>query len=401
MLPIDDEIEYLVGAVDTFAGWRPLRPYDDLVCEWLSNLSNLLMSDAEAKQYPDVISFAYWCRRANIERLKEQFTNDELRLGVGMAFHITPSNVPINFAFSYVLSLLAGNANIVRVPSKPFAQTDIVCRAMSRLFLDAEYDTIAAMTLFVRYDQNPSITGAFSSGCNARIVWGGDEAINSIRELPIPERSVEIAFADRYSFCIMSPKAVLDADEPEIKRLAESFYNDTYLMDQNACSSPHLVVWLSGEKEVAEAKEKFWSQVHEVTASKYELQPVNAVDKYMMLCDNAIELDNISNVKRHGNYVYRITIDSVPENLDSLRGKFGYFYEFATNDIKSLVHAVNTRYQTLTYFGADKDALAGFVIENGLMGIDRIVPVGRALDMDVKWDGYDIVRTLSRIIDVK
>jgi len=36
-----------------------------------------------------------------------------------------------------------------------------------------------------------------------------------------------------------------------------------------------------------------------------------------------------------------------------------------------------------------------------LSGIDRIVPVGKALDMDVTWDGYDIVRSLSRVIDVK
>jgi 3-hydroxyacyl-[acyl-carrier-protein] dehydratase len=30
-----------------------------------------------------------------------------------------------------------------------------------------------------------------------------------------------------------------------------------------------------------------------------------------------------------------------------------------------------------------------------------IVPVGRALDIDVIWDGFDIEKNLSRIIDVK
>ena len=42
-----------------------------------------------------------------------------------------------------------------------------------------------------------------------------------------------------------------------------------------------------------------------------------------------------------------------------------------------------------------------FVFKNRLSGIDRIVPVGEALDIGVIWDGYDIVRSLSRIIDVK
>ena len=401
MLPTDIEIEYLVGKGDRSANWRPLKPYDELVCEWLSKLSNELISDAQAKQYADVISFAYWCRKANIERLKDQFIDDDIRLGVGMVFHVTPSNVPINFAFSYVLSLLAGNANIVRVPSRAFAQTDIVCKAINKLLGDVKYKRIAEMTVFVKYDQNESITGALSSECNARIIWGGDEAINSIRKLPIPERSIEIAFADSYSLCVMDPNAIVAADDTEIKRLAESFYNDTYLMDQNACSSPHLIVWLNTSKKAADAKQRFWGAVYEVTASKYELHPVNAVDKYMMLCQNAIELNNIASVERHGNYVYRIAVDTLPDDMDRLRGRFGYFYEYETDDIHSLAHIVNTRYQTLTYFGVDRAELVGFVVENGLTGIDRIVPVGKALDMDVIWDGYDIVRTLSRIIDVK
>ena len=125
------------------------------------------------------------------------------------------------------------------------------------------------------------------------------------------------------------------------------------------------------------------------------------MDKYTLLCQNAIELNNISSVKKHGNYVHRIGLDNVFENTDSLRGKFGYFYEYDTDDINSIVHIINTKYQTLTYFGVEKSELLGFVVKNRLSGIDRIVPVGQALDIDVIWDGYDLVRSLSRIIDVR
>ena len=71
------------------------------------------------------------------------------RLGLGLVFHITPSNVPIVFAFSYVLSLLAGNANIVRVPTKRFPQVDVVSGAVRRLCADKRYEAIANMTAFV------------------------------------------------------------------------------------------------------------------------------------------------------------------------------------------------------------------------------------------------------------
>ena len=36
--------------------------------------------------------------------------------------------------------------------------------------------------------------------------------------------------------------------------------------------------------------------------------------------------------------------------------------------------------------------MKNFIIENSLQGIDRVVPIGKALDMDVFWDGIDVAR---------
>lgn len=392
-----DNVTYLVG--DKTVSTRPFAPYEVLLCEFLNNLSSELRSCKEAAEYPDIMAFAFWCRKANIAKLKSDFKDRKARLGLGLVFHITPSNVPVNFAFSFAFGLLSGNANIVRVPSRRFKQIDIICSCLNRLFDYDEYSEIKAMTAFVRYEQNDEITGIFSANCNARIIWGGDETIRNIRKLPIPERGVEIAFSDRYSFCVIDAPSVIKLEEAGLSRLAESFYNDTYLMDQNACSSPHLIVWQGEEKEAA--KERFWTAVNRTVAERYRLGVVNAVDKYTLLCHNAIELNNISCFKKHSNHLYRIAIDRLSDNMDALRGKYGYFYEYDTDDINSIAHIINTKYQTLTYFGVDKSQLHDFVVKNRLSGIDRIVPIGRALDIGVIWDGYDIVGSLSRIIDVK
>ena len=393
----NDDVTYLVG--DKTVSTRALVPYDALLCEFLDNLSSELRSCKEAAAYPDIMTFAFWLRKANIAKLKRNFGDGKARLGLGLVFHITPSNVPINFAFSFVFGLLSGNANIVRVPSKPFLQIGIICDCLNRLFDYDKYREIKAATAFIRYEQNDEITAVFSASCNARIIWGGDATIRNIRKLPIPERGVEIAFSDRYSFCVIDAPSVIKLDEAELKRLAESFYNDTYLMDQNACSSPHLIVWQGEEKKAA--KERFWTAVSRTVAQKYRLAAVNAVDKYTLLCHNAIELDNINCFNKHSNFVYRLAIDRLPDNMDALRGKYGYFYEYDTDDINSIAHIINNKYQTLTYFGVDKLELLDFVVKNRLSGIDRIVPVGQALDIGVIWDGYDIVRSLSRIIDLK
>ena len=393
----DDNVTCLAGVRNVST--RPFEPYDELLCKFLNDLSVELHSRDDSSAYPDVIAFAFWCRKANIAKLKTDFKNGETRLGLGVVLHITPSNVPVNFAFSFVFGLLSGNANIVRVPSKPFPQIGIICAAIDQLFAAKKYKEIKAMTAFVRYEQNDEITGMFSANCNARMIWGGDVTIKNIRKLAVPERCVDIAFSDRYSLCVIDASSVIKLDEAELVRLSERFYNDTYLMDQNACSSPHLIVWQGDEKEAA--KERFWTAVYNTVSEKYQLADVNAVNKYIMLCQDAIELKNISSFEKHGNYVYRITLDKVVDSMDSLRGKFGYFYEYDTDDINSIANIVNTKYQTLSYFGIDKSKLLDFVVKNRLLGIDRIVPVGKTLDMDIIWDGYDIVRSLSRNIEVK
>jgi len=400
MFPVGNRIDYLVGSPSNFNKWV-FVPYDPLVCSFLNSLSSELLQNSVAKNYPDVISFGFWCRKANIGKLKEEFSEKWLRLGRGLVFHISPSNVPVNFAFSFAFSILAGNSNIVRVPSKDYPQTGIICEAINRVLSDEKFASIAKMTVFVRYEKDDEITRTFSGICNARILWGGTEAIQDIRRLSVPERAIEITFADRYSFCAINAESLLQCSDKKLSRLADGFYNDTYLMDQNACSSAHLVVWLGDGRTLSKAKSRFWESVYAKAADKYFLGPVSAVNKLTTLYENAIDLQGISAVSRYDNVLYVVELNHLPNNMEDIRGSCGYFYEYSAKSLDDIAHIINDKYQTLTYYGIDKGSLAAFVLNNKLTGIDRIVPIGSALDISVVWDGYDLVRALSRICDVK
>ena len=125
------------------------------------------------------------------------------------------------------------------------------------------------------------------------------------------------------------------------------------------------------------------------------------VDKYVQLCIDAIKLaDNVVDFCKFENYIYRIQLSSLDSKTDELRGKFGYFFEHSTDGFDCIADIVNSKYQTLTYFGFSKEVLADFLVSKNLSGIDRIVPVGAALDISVVWDGYDLIRTLSRVCEV-
>lgn len=392
-----NNVDWLVGQEEVVV--CPLPPYSDIVVRFLDELSGILRQKATGGRYADVISLAFWCRKGNILKWKECCSNLENSMGRGLIFHITPSNVPVNFAFSYFFGLLAGNANIVRVPSKEYPQIEIICESIRTLLDKPEYTLLKEGTAFVRYGHDREITDALSAKADGRIIWGGDGAIQSIRRSPAKSKSVEIVFADRYSLGLLESKAVLEASEEECSRLARQFYNDTYLMDQNACSAPHLILWMGERRE--EAKEKFWNAVH-AEAGKYELEPIKAVDKYTDLCVAGMREDSgICKISRWGNLLYTIDLESLPEDICSLRGRFGMFYQCGLEDINHLAHCINERVQTLLYYGVDKQQLLDFVLKNHLRGVDRIVPFGNSLDMNVYWDGYDIIGQLSRRIIVE
>lgn len=397
----ESAVQYLVGSRVTLNGVRPLATLDERACAFVTELSSALLADPKARSFPDVVSFAYWCRWANIAKLKERHTGSDTRLGWGLAFHITPSNVPINFAFSFVFSLLAGNGNVVRVPTRPFPQVGVICDVLNQLLARPAHHEIQDLTVFVRYEQDEAITADFSRECQVRLIWGGDAAINAIRKIPVAARCIEVAFTDRYSFCVLGAAKVAQTTEAELKTLATAFYNDTYLFDQNACSSPRLLVWLGQPAEAAAAQARFWPVLAAIVEQRYDLQPVNAVDKYAFACAAVIEQPAVRRMNRHGNYVYRLEVTAVSREIERMEGRFGVFVEHTAASLQELEPVVSGRCQTVTYYGVEKQALRDFVVGCRLPGVDRVVPVGSALDIGAVWDGYDLIQSLSRVINIQ
>ena len=182
------------------------------------------------------------------------------------------------------------------------------------------------------------------------------------------------------------------------KLLIERFYNDTYLVDQNACSSPHLLVWLGKNKEI---KKKFWKYLLEITKRRYKLTNYASISKYNKLCENILSLENFSSSQMYENYIYTNKLKKLNRDNHKLRGKWGFFYELETNNLNSIANFINNRYQTLTYYGINKETVKNFLKKNNVRGIDRIVPIGQALDISFKWDGFDINKVFSRVVEIK
>lgn len=398
----DIQVLYPDGMIwNKWEQYRPDFPFSDVVIEYLNTLSSSLLKDRESRLYPDVVTFAFFCRKANLLAQKKKYVRDgNLRLGRGVLFHIAPSNVPINFGYSLVAGLLSGNYNIVRVSSKRFSQVDLIVRHMLAMETAGICKEVSDRIVLVRYDRTSDVTDLFSSICNVRVIWGGDATIAHIRQSAISARSFDVVFADRYSMAVIRADRMMQVNDTVINSLAEGFYNDTYLFDQNACSAPHLVVWVGEKVHIERSHQRFWNAVWRLVDQKYEFQSVLAVDKLTAFYRQAMNM-SIEREWTKDNKLILVGIKELDTCIDDHRCAGGYFSEYRAADLKEIASIVKSKYQTLAYYGFDKEELEDFVTDSRLKGIDRIVPFGTTTSFTLTWDGYNLIDTLMRICLIK
>ena len=390
-----DRIQFLTGNREMLQRIPevPARPtWDEHTIEFMGEFSRNLLKDPRTRGFVDVTSYAFWIRNASLRQIKEHYyPHVESKVGRGMAFHIAPSNVPINFAVSFTSSLLAGNINVVRVSNKQFEQVGIVVDALKKTFAEG-YPDMEQYLIIIRYEHDEEITQYISSMCDVRIIWGGDRTINSVRAAKLPPRAIEMSFADRHSVAILNSDAVLEAD---VDKLAADFYTDTYYIDQNACSSPRIIIWMGDH--VAKAKEKFWGAVDALVKRDYDFKEIQAIDKLDQFCRLAAVNREVS-IEDDSNLVVRIKVDKLDGELMDYKFGGGYFFEYEAEDLAEIAPIMNKPCQTLSYYGMDGHEIQQFVIRNGFRGGDRVVPVGKTMDLTFKWDGFDMIENMSRYV---
>ena len=283
------KVNFLVGSaeyIENSQNTPAMQLFDKRVVSFLDIVSHELLSERDVKQYSDVVSWAFWVRKASILKEKTRYENKS-KLGRGVALHIAPSNVPVNFAVSLTSSLLAGNISIVRVSSKDFEQVTLICNAINKVLLEDEYAFLKKYIVIVRYEHDLLVNDYLSSICDLRIVWGGNRTVEELRKSSLPPRSIEMTFPDRYSLSIISSNEYLKQDP---KKVASLFYIDTYFTDQNACSSPRLIVW-TGSK-VKDAQDIFFKALKSLVDEKYSMSAILSVDKLNALCELALTHKN-------------------------------------------------------------------------------------------------------------
>lgn len=396
------EMTFEFGDLNGMNSYLPRPILDENVMKFLNELSRTIFRHKDARNYPDVIAFAFWCRHSSLNQVQKMYDSTENRLGLGTVFHITPSNVPVNFAFSWAFGLLAGNRNIVRLPSSEFRQIDLILECILTLSMQDEYSDIAKSSIFLRYAHNDSLTKFIQDLCRARVIWGSDATVKHLKTILVPNRFIDVAFPSRISSAFISVSAILELSELELTSLVVNFIKDAMTFDQRGCSSPKQIFWIGDLEDSEIAQNRFWLAASKQIRNQELLQPSHVSERLTILSMLAAKNEN-SVVLENSVYDSLMRIRHLERNRLDLEttAVLGTFEQGAFTCLNEALKALQDNCQTLTYFGLSPNEILAYVVDLGISGVDRIVPFGQAFEMSTLWDGHDMIRSLSRVIELR
>ena len=400
--PIEQFVEAAEVTARLQAAESSFAPFAPEVIQFCGRLSRLIFQSKSARAFPDLQALAFWMRPAGLGPLNESVRRLETAhsrlVPRGIVFHIPPANVDTMFVYSWIVSLLMGNRNLIRISSSETPQVALLCQILNEALAEAD-PVFQNQTIIVQYGHEREITELFSRSADVRVIWGGDQTVNAIRSVPLPPHATELTFPDRFSLCAIRAKKYLDLDEDQGNSLAEKFYNDTFWFDQMACSSPRLMLWCGDKEECQLASRLFFTRLQACIHRKGYAPEVGVrMNRFTFACQAILDRPITAYQDFQGDLPV-LTLGSL-ENFSREHCGGGLMLEFHSSGLEALVPAVTHRDQTLTQFGFDSIELEKLVrLLNG-RGIDRIVPIGEALRFQHFWDGYDLFQSLSRSIYV-
>jgi hypothetical protein len=377
------------------------EPFAPEVLEFFGELSRQLFGSEAARGWPEIQALAFFLRRASLQRLQAEFCAKSAdRAPRGTVFHVPPGNVETLFCLGWALSALVGNRNLVRLSPRRSAVTDVLVQILNEA-LARDSSGVAGRTLMVEYGHEQEVSQALSACCDVRVIWGGDETVRALRSLPLPPRAIELTFPDRLSYMALASERVLELGDGELGALAEQLFNDAYWFDQLACSSPRALICCGPRENGIAAAHRLLSALARVIEHRgARAAPSTAIAKRLYAERLAIDT-GASGLQWFSNELVAVEVSS----LDALRQREhcggGLFLLLHASRLQELSEQVTARDQTLTYFGFESAELHAFARDVQGRGLDRIVPVGKALDLSHVWDGYDLLESFSRARDLR
>lgn len=373
-------------------------PFNDTALAILGALSKRLLQAPLAKQAPQLTALGFWLRPSQLKAMKQNFEaslqSQSIGTSRGIAFHLPPQNVDTLFVYSWALSLLAGNVNIVRAPSE---LPDILSWLLETIHETLTQFDRTTTQIFCRYSFASTLNAEISKISDLRMIWGGDTKVNMVSANPVRPDGLSIGFPDRKSFSVLSATSYAMLDEALRDDLANRLYNDMYWFDQMGCGSPRVIFWIGGARQHSR---DLYERLDKVALSKnYDVETGIALSKFSYM-NELLASELGSSGVRFSNRLSVLKAEFHEHLLEKTQGG-GMLLEVDISDIKCIRKFLGRPIQTITHFGLALDEIEHLGKEMALGGGFRLVPIGEALSFEETWDGISLIRHMTRQVTIR
>jgi hypothetical protein len=377
----------------------------------LSEYSRKLCLNKNILRIEGVPFLSFYLKKTNIEKLINSSLGDKKFLnefigtesgkfikaqGRGIACHWIAGNIPTLALYSVFQALIAKNLNIIRIPKQSI---DLVLKLLILMDnIEVSYksnvyssrDILKCISLVYFDSQDKLMNEAMSILADARIIWGGEEAVKSINTFPKKTTCKDLVFGPKYSFAIFD-KSVIESHDCE--KYMDKLVMDTAMFQQKACSSPQLLFVEKSNiplqqivEKLAKAFEKldkrYVNIVDECTAAKI----INERGIYSLSLEKDLYCSKGLN--------YTILVNNEIALEEPIGGRCLFVKEI--DNIFDVENLITRRIQTIGIASKDKDRILRFADVVTPLGVDRIVNLGLMNIYDFPWDGCFMINELIR-----
>lgn len=380
----------------------------------LDDFSARLLSDERTRQMEGIAFLSAWLKRKNLCKLLELNLNGRpdyldgfLPYGKGyltakphgLVAMWLAGNVATLPMFSLVPALLTKNVCLVKLSHEGSGGMDRLLATLA----DSKADGLEGLELLesvavVYFDHRERRHNeAMSLAADAKVIWGGKDAVRGISSLPRQEHCVEIIFGPKYSIGFIDGK-LQEQDPKGLENAIASFVRDIATWDQRGCSSPQTIFVERNSKlslrDVGELFEKYF----------VKLPPKSGLDAYttMQILNSRAEWaihpsrDVIAS-KDGANWT--VCMDGEVYMKEAVQSRTIFLTQ--VDSWRDVIPLLSHKVQTVGIALADRQEAMAFAEAASSAGAVRCVRPGLMNLYESPWDGKLFVNQLVRWITLK
>jgi len=366
------------------------------------------LSARELDAIPGVAFLRLWLRRGTLEPIINRELGHGAMAGdwaedgrarlrpfpLGVVGHWPAGNIEIQPILSMTCGLLGGNAALLRIPRD---LVDVMRQLMAPLAASAGGERLLRRVALVAFEHGrQDLQEAMARAVDGAMIWGGKEAVLSVRSLPFPSWARLAVFGPRLSVAAMDAAAWDNPAQREAWCLRIA--RDVWQFDQQACSSPQTLFL---EKKPGGSSAEFVAALQRAFVAENRQHPRQTIHPALTsaICQARaawLLADTAHQAFFPQSPDWTLLAGSGSDLPPPTQGKTLTILE--VDSLAEPVAKFDGNVQTLGLAVADASQEAALALLAGKRGVDRVVKLGRMHLFVPPWDGADLIRPMVRMV---